>query len=78
MASIRPRRSRPWPSGCSGSSAPCPRGIQVGPTPPLPGPIERRKRLGDALRLQLWRATGSTGGWLAPERAASKLASCGL
>jgi len=50
----------------------------VGPTPPLPGPIERRKRLGDALRLQLWRATGSTGGWLAPERAASKLASCGL
>jgi len=55
-----------------------PPGIQVGPPPPPPGPIERRKRLRDALRLQLWRATGSTGAWLAPERAASKRAYCGL
>jgi len=55
-----------------------PRGIQVGPPPPPPGPIERRKRLRDALRLQLWRATGSNGAWLAPERVAFKRASCGL
>jgi len=54
------------------------RGIQVGPPPPPPSPAERRKLLRDALRLQLWRATGSTGAWLAPERAASKRASCGL
>ena len=32
----------------------------------------------DALRLQLWRATGSTGAWLAPELAARKRAACGL
>ena len=55
-------------------------GIRVGsadwPTPPSSG--ERRKLLRDALRLQLWRPTGSTGAWLAPERAALKRASCGL
>jgi len=54
-----------------------PRGIQVVPHLPPPGPIERRKLLRDALRLQLWRPTGSTGAWLAPERAALKRASCG-
>ena len=32
----------------------------------------------DALRLQLWRATGSTGAWLAPELAARKRSACGL
>lgn len=31
----------------------------------------------DALRLQLWRFTGSTGAGLAPERAARKLKACG-
>ena len=31
----------------------------------------------DALRLQLWRATGSTGAWLAPDQAAQKRAACG-
>jgi len=55
-----------------------PRGIQVVPHLPPPGPIERRKLLRDALRLQLWRPTGSTGAWLATERAALKRASCGL
>ena len=55
-----------------------PRGIQVGPPPPPASPAERRKLLRDALRLQLWRATGSTGAWLAPELAARKRAACGL
>lgn len=55
-----------------------PRGIQVGPPPPPASPAERRKLLRDALRLQLWRATGSTGSWLAPELAARKRAACGL
>ena len=55
-----------------------PRGIQVGPPPPPPSPAERRKLLRDALRLQLWRATGSTGAWLAPELASRKRAACGL
>jgi len=55
-----------------------PRGIQVVPHLSPPGTIERRKLLRDALRLQLWRPTGSTGAWLAPERAALKRASCGL
>jgi hypothetical protein len=32
--------------------------------PPPPSALERRKLLRDALRLTLWRATGSTGGWL--------------
>ena len=32
----------------------------------------------DALRLQLWRATGSTGAWLAPDQAAQNRAACGL
>lgn len=55
-----------------------PRGIQVGPPPPPGSPAERRKLLRDALRLQLWRATGSTGAWLAPELATRKRAACGL
>jgi hypothetical protein len=54
------------------------RGIQVGPPPPPPGPIERRKLLRDAFHLQLWLARGSTGAWLAPERAACKRVSCDL
>ena len=32
----------------------------------------------DALRLTLWRATGSTGAWLAPQVAARKRAVCGV
>ena len=32
----------------------------------------------DALRLQLWRATGGTGAWLAPELTARKRGACGL
>jgi len=55
-----------------------PRGIKVGPAATTARPIERRKRLRDAFRLQLWRATGSTGALLAPEWAAGKRASCGL
>jgi hypothetical protein len=38
------------------------RGIQILPDPPPPpSPGERRKLLRDALRLSLWRTTGSTG-----------------
>ena len=55
-----------------------PRGIQVGPPPPPASPAERRKLLRDALRLQLWRATGSTGAWLAPQVVARKRADCGV
>ncbi|MCP9781585.1 MULTISPECIES: hypothetical protein [Cyanobium] len=56
-----------------------PLGIQVGPTPPpQPSHGERHKIMRDALRLQLWRATGSTGAWLAPEVAARKHQACGL
>ena len=37
-------------------------GIRVGPTDlPTPSPAERRNLFRDALRLTLWRATGSTG-----------------
>ena len=55
---------------------PC--GILVVPPPPPASTAERRKLLRDALRLQLWRASGSTGAWLAPELAARKRAACGL
>jgi hypothetical protein len=52
-------------------------GIRVGPADlPTPSPSEHRKLLRDALRLTLWRATGSTGAWLAPEVVARKLADC--
>jgi hypothetical protein len=55
------------------------RGIQIQPDPPPPpSPGERRKLLRDALRLSLWRATGSTGGWLVPRIVARKRAACGL
>jgi hypothetical protein len=54
-------------------------GIRVGPTDlPAPSPSEHRKLLRDALRLTLWRATGSTGAWLAPKVVARKRADCGV
>ena len=57
----------------------CSQGIRVGPADlPSPSSAERRKLLRDALRLSLWRATGSTGAWLAPKVAARKKADCGV
>ena len=54
-------------------------GIRVGPADlPSPSSAERRKLLRDALRLSLWRATGSTGAWLAPKVAARKKADGGV
>ena len=54
-------------------------GLRVGPADsPAPSSGERRKLLRDALRLTLWRATGSTGAWLAPEVVARKRADCGV
>ena len=54
-------------------------GIRVGPADwPIPSPAERRKLLRDGLRLALWRATGSTGAWLAPQVVARKRAGCGV
>ena len=54
-------------------------GIRVGPANlPTPSPSEHRKLLRDALRLTLWRSTGSTGAWLAPEVVARKRADCGV
>ena len=53
-------------------------GIRVGPAErPAPSPGERRKLLRDALRLTLWRATGTTGAWLAPDVLTRKRAVCG-
>ncbi len=53
-------------------------GIRVGPTDlPTPSPSEHRKLLRDALRLTLWRATGTTSAWLAPQVVARKRADCG-
>ena len=58
---------------------PPPNGIGVCPTDlPTPSPGERCKLVRDALRLTLWRATGSTGAWLAPEVVARKRAVCGV
>ena len=55
------------------------RGIQIQPDPPHPPSLgERRKLVRDALRMSLWRATGSTGGWLAPQAVARKRVQCGL
>jgi hypothetical protein len=53
------------------------RGLAVAPSPPPPSALERRKLWRDALRLTLWRATGSSGGWLVPEQVARKRAACG-
>ncbi len=54
-------------------------GIRVGPADlPPPSPSEHHKLLRDALRLTLWRATGSTGAWLAPQDVARKRADCGV
>jgi len=53
-------------------------GIRVGPAErPAPSPGERQKLLRDALRLTLWRATGTTGAWFAPDVLARKRADCG-
>ena len=55
------------------------RGIQIQPDPPPPpSPGERRKLVRDALRMSIWRATGSTGGWLVPQVVARKRVQCGL
>lgn len=55
------------------------RGIQIQPDPPPPPSSgERSKLVRDALRMSLWRATGSTGGWLVPQAVARKRAQCGL
>ena len=55
------------------------RGIEIQPDPPPPpSPSERRKVLRDALRLSLWRATGSTGAELVPQIVARKRADCGV
>jgi len=55
------------------------RGIQIQPDPPPPPSLgERRKLVRDALRMSLWRATGSTGGWLVPQVVARKRVQCGL
>jgi hypothetical protein len=67
-------RHQPSPRSALGSQ-----GIRVGPAHlPTPSPSEHRKLLRDALRLTLWRATGSTGAWLAPEVVALKRADCGV
>ena len=53
--------------------------IPVGPADlPTPSSAERRKLLRDALRLTLWRATGSTGAWLVPQVVSRKRADCGV
>jgi hypothetical protein len=55
------------------------RGIQIEPDPPpTPSPSEHRKLIRDALRLILWRVTGSTGAWLVPQIVARKRADCGV
>jgi hypothetical protein len=55
------------------------RGIRIQSDPPPPSsPGGRRKLVRDALRLSLWRTTGSTGGWLVPQTVARKRAQCGL
>ena len=55
------------------------RGIQIQPgPPPTPSPSEYRKLLTGALRLTLWRITGSTGAWLVPQIVARKRADCGV
>ena len=67
-------RHQPSPRSALGSQ-----GIRVGPADwPTPSSPERRKLLRDVLRLTLWRATGSTGAWLAPEIVARKRADCGV
>ncbi|MCP9807754.1 hypothetical protein KBY71_14680 [Cyanobium sp. T1B-Tous] len=54
-------------------------GIRVGPADwPTPRSAERRKLFRDALRLTLWRATGSTGALFAPKVVARKRADCGV
>jgi hypothetical protein len=55
------------------------RGIQIQPDPPPTlSPGERHKLVRDALRMSLWRITGSTGGWLVPQAVARKRLQCGL
>lgn len=53
--------------------------IRVAPADfPTPSSGESRRLLRDAMRLTLWRATGSTGAWLAPDELARKRADCGV
>ena len=55
------------------------RGIQIQPDPPpTPSPSEHRKLLRDALRLTLWRVTGSAGACLMPQIVARKRADSGV
>jgi hypothetical protein len=55
------------------------RGLALAPSPPTsPSALERRKLLRDALRLTLWRATGSSGDWLVPEQVVRKRSACGV
>ena len=55
------------------------RGIQIQPDPPPPpSPSEHRKLLTGALRLTLWRVSGSAGAWVVPQIVARKRADCGV
>jgi len=67
-------RHQPSPCIALGSQ-----GIRVSPADwPTPSPSEHRKLLRDALRLTLWRATGTTVAWLTPQIVARKRADCGV
>lgn len=55
------------------------RGVAVAPMLlPAGSTAERLKLLRDALRLSLWRVTGSTGDWLVPDQVARKSTACGV
>lgn len=55
------------------------RGVLVAPAQAPPASArEQRKLWRDAIRLTLWRATGTTGAWLLPSFVARKRAECGL
>ena len=76
LVAAPPRSSSPAPLARIALAG---RGIQIQPDPPPPpGPSEHRKLLRDALRLALWRSTGSTGAWLVPQIVARKRADFGV
>jgi hypothetical protein len=53
--------------------------MRVGPADWLtPSSADRSKLLRESLRLNLWRATGSTGAWFATQVVARKWADCGV